>query len=247
MLHSRVRRRLLERTGTRKWNHDEYQIPINQEDMMGTLMSFSVNVIRSIQATGAPFLTLYEQNAYLHLWRYIGHLIGVKDEYNMCSSLPRAGGAVESVVLHLLMNPNKRSQEVAQRVLASVADRKVGQMRKPWSLGMHTALARIMLGEQMGDALGLDKGNTSMNIHAMIFLFIIRILNLIWPFCVRRDTFFGRKCISKTRKILRDNVNKELYGENKSKNESISSKEDNKMPHGHGAGGGTCPFGFSNN
>ena len=46
LIHSHVRAMLLSRA---TWDSREYGKPINQEDMMGTLLAFSVNVLDSIE------------------------------------------------------------------------------------------------------------------------------------------------------------------------------------------------------
>ena len=262
LMHSRVRHRLLARSGARAWDAGTFGQPINQEDMMGTLCSFSINVLLSIQKTGAPWLTLKEQEAYLHLWRYIGHLIGVREENNVCTSVSRAGGAVESVVQHLLMAPTERSKQAAARVLAAVADRKVGAMKKPWSLAMHSQLARAMLGEALADALGIMAAPPSIRMHALIFLFIVQVMNLVLPLLVSRDGVVGPWLLARTRMIIRRQCDTQLYPERFGNSASTTAdaavdatavngdakkKETLLAPDEqvHGSGGGTCPFGYS--
>ena len=112
LLHSRVRLGILKRG---QWDSTMNGMPINQEDMVATLLSFSANILKTIQRmTGR--LTPADYEAYLHLWRYVGHLIGVRDEYNPCTNMNLAGGTTESIVLHLL-TPDGRSGEVARNVL----------------------------------------------------------------------------------------------------------------------------------
>ena len=112
LLHSRVRLGIMKRG---QWDAKANGLPINQEDMVATLLSFSASILKTIQRmTGR--LTHADHEAYLHLWRYVGHLIGVRDEFNPCTTMERAGGTMESIVLHLLQ-PDGRSGEVARNVL----------------------------------------------------------------------------------------------------------------------------------
>lgn len=53
--------------------------PINQEDMAGTLQSFSSLVIEGLGQSSLK-LSQDEKDAYIHLWRVVGHFIGVKPE-----------------------------------------------------------------------------------------------------------------------------------------------------------------------
>ena len=50
LLHSKVRLKIL----SGNWSASEYGLPINQEDMMATLLAFSINVLDSIKKIGAP-------------------------------------------------------------------------------------------------------------------------------------------------------------------------------------------------
>jgi hypothetical protein len=116
LIHSRVRLRLKPR-----WDAATRGVPINQEDLMGVLCAFSVNVLKVIHQIGAPFLTAHDELAYLHWWRYMGYLIGIRDEYNPCESSPMAHGRVESIVLHLL-RPDERAGVVARHLLKCAAE-----------------------------------------------------------------------------------------------------------------------------
>ena len=61
------------------WNAELYGEPINQEDMAGTLMSFSALVIEGLGQLGIE-LTEEEQEAYSHIWQVVGHIIGLDED-----------------------------------------------------------------------------------------------------------------------------------------------------------------------
>jgi len=54
-------------------------LPINQEDMVGTMLTFSVAIIDGLKRLGAN-LTTEEEESYLHLWNVTGHMMGVEEE-----------------------------------------------------------------------------------------------------------------------------------------------------------------------
>ena len=56
------------------WGH-----PINQEDMAGTLMDFSAGVMRGLKRAKIK-LSPEDAEAYLHCWKVVGHIIGVRPE-----------------------------------------------------------------------------------------------------------------------------------------------------------------------
>jgi hypothetical protein len=57
----------------------EWGKPLNQEDLAGTLLTFTVVVIDSLAKLGVR-LNAGERAAYLHTWRVIGHFMGIMDE-----------------------------------------------------------------------------------------------------------------------------------------------------------------------
>jgi lysophospholipase L1-like esterase len=63
----------------RAWDIDTYGIPINQEDLAGTLLSFSVTILDGLDQLGV-MLTPEERSAYMHLWSVVGTMIGIDSE-----------------------------------------------------------------------------------------------------------------------------------------------------------------------
>jgi hypothetical protein len=60
------------------WDADRFGVPINQLDMQATYLAFSVVQLLGLQLTGV-LLTRQESDDVMHLWRYIGWLMGVED------------------------------------------------------------------------------------------------------------------------------------------------------------------------
>lgn len=83
----------------------------------------------------ATYLRRFEQySAYMHLWRYIGHLMGVKESSHMMS-LASAKAMTESVVLHLVQ-PDGVSALLADSVLTGMADTFPAFIPRPFLVGM---------------------------------------------------------------------------------------------------------------
>ncbi|RZM27528.1 MAG: DUF2236 domain-containing protein [Pedobacter sp.] len=61
-----------------QWN-DSWGLPINQEDMAGTNLSFSIIVIRGLRLLGFN-VSLEEQAAFMHTWAVIGYLTGLNED-----------------------------------------------------------------------------------------------------------------------------------------------------------------------
>ena len=184
------------------WDSAEYGLPINQEDMMATLLSFSVNVLDTIEKmTVKGTLTRADEDAYIHLWRYIGYLIGLHEDLNPCTSKERASGLMESAVLHLL-KPDVRSGELARHLIHSIADRAPLH----WSYEMHSETARALLGDKLSDALGIER-NYRRKLYAKFFLGLTTTLSFFFlPFLYR-----GSRRIEKVKRLLRYQVDRVLY------------------------------------
>lgn len=75
LMHAMVRHQLCRNP---QWDADELGLPVNQVDMQATYLAFSVVQLLSLKTTGV-WLTARESEAVMHLWRYIGWLMGVED------------------------------------------------------------------------------------------------------------------------------------------------------------------------
>lgn len=61
------------------WDSEKFGEPINQEDMAGTLMSFSALMVKGLEQLSIE-LTDQQQQGYMHTWRVIGHLMGLEED-----------------------------------------------------------------------------------------------------------------------------------------------------------------------
>jgi hypothetical protein len=75
LLHAVVRQALLARE--EPWP-DEHGMPINQEDLLGTLFSFTVSVLDGLTTLGVP-VSDDDAEGYLHAWCAIGALLGIDE------------------------------------------------------------------------------------------------------------------------------------------------------------------------
>jgi hypothetical protein len=74
IMHAFVRRKLL-RAG---WDVQRWGVPINQADMAGTVLSFSISYLLGLRMLGFV-ITRRERHALINLSRYFGRLHGVED------------------------------------------------------------------------------------------------------------------------------------------------------------------------
>ena len=75
LMHAAVRLLIAQYPG---WK-PEFDLPINQEDMAGTLLSFSSITLDGLQRLGYA-LSTDEMEGYLHAWKVVGHILGIRPE-----------------------------------------------------------------------------------------------------------------------------------------------------------------------
>lgn len=73
LMHAAVRHMILLKG---EWDHAALGLPINQEDLAGTLMTFSVVLLDAVKTAG-EHVSDDDEAAFLHLWQVVGHLMGV--------------------------------------------------------------------------------------------------------------------------------------------------------------------------
>lgn len=61
------------------WDDEKLGVPINQEDLAGTLLAFSSVTLDGAAKMGLP-LTHEEEEAYYHTWRVVGYILGINEE-----------------------------------------------------------------------------------------------------------------------------------------------------------------------
>ncbi|MVU75713.1 DUF2236 domain-containing protein [Nocardia sp. ET3-3] len=76
LMHAQVRAGMNRRPD---WDYENWDHPINQSLTAGTLMLFSLATIAGCNAVGLTF-SKKEKAAVYHLWRYVGHVIGLDPE-----------------------------------------------------------------------------------------------------------------------------------------------------------------------
>lgn len=76
LMHAQVRRLLLK---SGRWETQKWGVPINQADLLGTNLLFSIIVLRALRKCGLTF-SKEESEAVMHFWKYNGYLSGMEPE-----------------------------------------------------------------------------------------------------------------------------------------------------------------------
>lgn len=78
------------------WNSEDWGLPINQEDLALTLMSFSVLLLDGLDAFGIKY-SEEEAEAYIHYWNVIGYFMGINEDL-FPSSREEAAALVKAIL-----------------------------------------------------------------------------------------------------------------------------------------------------
>ncbi|GAA5162061.1 MULTISPECIES: oxygenase MpaB family protein [Amycolatopsis] len=145
LVHAHVRAAMNRRPD---WDYEAWDRPVNQVQTAGTLLLFSLVFVVGTQFLGIRY-TDRERADILHLWRYVGWLMGVDDEL-----LP-AGEDDAWRLLWLLAAtefiPDDDSRRLAKALLETHEASPVGKVLSR----VHSAISRLVLGRDNADFLGL--------------------------------------------------------------------------------------------
>lgn len=148
LMHAAVRNLLL----NRGWDSAELGIPINQEDLVGTLGAFGFYFMDGLQKLNVRFTT-QEADDYIHTWNVIGHIMGIQRPL-----LPE--GFAEATYLARRINDRnfagthegKVLQEALTNYMQSVIPGKAFD-------GLPVALTRHFLGNERADIVELPRSD----------------------------------------------------------------------------------------
>ena len=96
-LHVRAMHALVNQRFTPRWDVERWGLPINQADQAATLGLFDAVVLLGVRALGVP-VSRADSRAVMHLWRYVGWLMGVDEDLLVDSERER-----HRVNYHLLL------------------------------------------------------------------------------------------------------------------------------------------------
>ncbi|MEV1133407.1 oxygenase MpaB family protein [Rhodococcus coprophilus] len=156
LIHAHVRRGIV---ASGLWDEDAWGVPIPQPYMAFTIAEFGHICVEAMQTLGVRFTDTELDDIY-HLWRYVGHVIGMSDELNLCKEADHV--LVEE--LYRLTSPGP-SQDDRDFVAALTDHYLVPELanllpgnelvRKALALRVMQSLQRVFVGDAEADALGI--------------------------------------------------------------------------------------------
>ncbi len=127
--------------------------PVNQEDMAGTNLSFSLLVIRGLRKLDIA-VSYADQQAFMHLWNVIGYLLGVDERL-----LPEDGQ--QAIALEQAISRRQfKSSEEGRALTKSLTDYITGANLSKGSISAKETvqLMRFLVGDEIADTIDLPAG-----------------------------------------------------------------------------------------
>ena len=192
LMHAQVRSMLGK---SEKWRADDWGTPLNQADTVATILLFSTIFILTLRFMGFRF-TKEEREAVVHLWRYIGFLMGIDE-----AILPaNEDDSLRAMVLQYLTlgESDEDTFKMGQALTQAPIDRMAGVKYIPnWlpqmEMQLRSGISRFILGGKSADALGLPNniGKFAM-VAASPVIFSLETLRKTIPGGTKASVLFGR-------------------------------------------------------
>ena len=187
LIHALIRRHVqsdLERPWQSEWG-----TPINQEDLAGTLLAFSVGVLECLRRMGAR-VSPDDRNAYIHAWQQIGRQLGVREEL-LVQSLDQGLELALQIGIRQI-RPTSEGRDLSNRLLDAVSS--LFPLPGYAASLCHFFLEDSPFGTNVADVLGVPKANWTrwlVSARAAQKRTVLRWLEIV-PGAKRRRSFVAR-------------------------------------------------------
>lgn len=151
-IHAMVRHRV---SGLPEWDAATYGLPVNQADMLATYLGFSVVYLLAQRLVGVR-LTREEGRAAMHLWKYIGWLMGVEEGLLLDDEMDG-----RAALYHLLISqapPDESSRQLGRALMDEPLTRHYARwptLQGRWERAKHLSICKYFLGREGMRNLGL--------------------------------------------------------------------------------------------
>jgi hypothetical protein len=154
LMHAQVRRMILK---SGRWNAHLWGAPLNQHDMAGTSLLFSLAVVVGLRTLGVH-VEDEEAERYVQLWRFVGHLLGVEPEVNPASMYDAT--RLAEVIAALQGPPDEDSRSLTRALLESSraeARTRTEARNMERRIRFAQTMCRYLVGDDLADALAVPR------------------------------------------------------------------------------------------
>jgi ER-bound oxygenase mpaB/B'/Rubber oxygenase, catalytic domain len=151
LMHAQVRRLL---AGSPQWNARAWGLPINQLDMAGTVLLFSLVLVDGLRRLGVQ-LSPDETEDLMHLWRYNGYVMGVREE--LLSATEHEARPLWDLITTTQAPPDEDSVALTEALIQSPrlqAHTPDEVFRAERAIEIGYGISRYLIGDEAADALG---------------------------------------------------------------------------------------------
>jgi len=141
------------------WNYTDWDQPVNQSTLAGTLLLFSLGNVLGAQALGLRF-NRREKDAVYHFWRYVGYVLGVDVEILPTSELDT--WRLLWLQADYEFRPDEDSRKLGQALAKALGPLLIGtdntavaRLKRYVVTNFLCSYSRLILGKSNADALGL--------------------------------------------------------------------------------------------
>ncbi len=145
LLHASIRYYIAHKEQWKKEWDPSWGLPINQEDMAGTLMDFSAGVMRGLRRAKI-LLSPEDADAYLHCWKIVGHIIGVRADL-----LPDS--VSDSFILAETIIDRQMGKSDSGKILAQDLTQFIQGFLPRWMRGFSATAIRHLSGDKIADII----------------------------------------------------------------------------------------------
>jgi hypothetical protein len=145
LMHAAIRH-LLQSDTANPWPA-EFGVPINQEDLAGTLMTFTHLIRDGLEKLGVG---AHWPPGYLNVWQVVGRILGIVDD--LIPANPDEATQLCGIIQRRQIDPSPEGRALTTALLEMMA-----HYSPPLFKGMPAALVRLFLPETVADGLGVPK------------------------------------------------------------------------------------------
>lgn len=147
-LHVRAMHAMVNQAVLPRWDVERWGLPINESDQAGTLGLFDGTVLLGVKALGVP-VSRAESRAVMHLWKYVGWLMGVDERWLVDTERER-----HRLNYHVVLAQDgitEAGPRLAQDIIAVLGELPHGR----WKVERNLSMLSVFLGRTSMRELGL--------------------------------------------------------------------------------------------
>ena len=161
LIHAAIRYEILH-DKVQSWNLT-FGVPINQEDLAGTLLTFSFLAIDGLRKLGAS-IPREAAEAYLETWCAVGRLLGVTPE--LIPATLADGAQLRDLIAHRQFAPSDEGRVMTQALIEMMQN-----VSPPLLEGVPVGLMRLFMEQEVADYLGIPDSQMEKCLAQMVVQF----------------------------------------------------------------------------